>query len=143
MSYITKQGLIDRFGETELIQLTDRTNRPATTIDDIVVERAISDAAGEINSYLKKRYRLPLARVPDILAKRAADIARYFLHGKAADKDSPVTVAYRDALKWLEAVAKGIAEIDDGGETPRPAGAGSVQTSAPNRRFTRNSLRGL
>ena len=39
--YATQDDLIERFGETKLIQLTDRTNRPATTIDaDVVTARA-------------------------------------------------------------------------------------------------------
>ncbi len=142
MTYVTKQGLIDRFGSLELIQLTDRINRPPTTIDDTVVNRAISDAAAEIDSYLAKVYELPLAAVPDILQKRAADMARYFLHGKAAEKDDPVSIAYRDAVAWLRDVAKGLVEIDTGGEKPAPAGGGAIRTARPNRVFTRDTLRG-
>ncbi len=141
MTYITKQGLIERFGERELIQLTDRANVPPTTIDDAVVDRAIADASAEINSYLKKRYTVPLASVPDVLAKKAADIARYFLHGKSAEKESPVTIAYRDAIAWLRDVAKGIVEIDDGGQTPPQTGGGSIRAVKPNRVFTRDTLR--
>lgn len=143
MSYITKQGLIDRFGATELIQLTDRTNRPPTTIDDVVVNRAIGDAVAEIDSYLAKVYALPIAVVPAVLEKKAADIARYYLHGKHADKDSPVTITYRDAIAWLRDVSRGLVEIDTGGEKPAQAGGGSVKASAPNRVFTRDSMRGM
>lgn len=143
MSYITKQGLIDRFGQLELVQLTDRANRPPTTIDDTVVSRAIGDAAAEIDSYLAKAYDLPIAIVPNVLEKKAADIARYYLHGKSADKDSPVTIAYRDAIAWLRDVARGLVEIDTGGVKPAPAGGGAVKASAPDRVFTRDSLKGM
>ncbi|UVK45365.1 DUF1320 domain-containing protein [Mesorhizobium sp. AR07] len=143
MSYAVKQDLIDRFGEKELRELTDRTNRPPTTIDDTVVGRALADATALIDGYVAKKYSLPLVTVPDILVKMAADIARYYLHGKAADKDSPVTAAYNQAVAWLKDVAKGLVELDDGGETPEPAGGGGIKTSAPNREFTRNSLRGF
>lgn len=143
MTYITKQGLIDRFGATELIQLTDRANRPPTTIDDVVVNRAIGDAAAEIDSYLAKVYALPIAVVPTVLERKAADIARYFLHGKAVEKDGPVATAYREAIAWLRDVSRGLVEIDTGGEKPAQAGGGSVKASAPNRVFTRDSMRGM
>lgn len=141
MSYVTLQGLIDRFGERELIQLTDRT-KPAAAIDVDVVARAIVDAGAEIDSYLTKIYTLPLAAVPPVLEKKAADIARYFLHGKSVDKDGAVAVAYRDAIAWLRDVARGLVEIDAGGAKPDPAGGGAVRTKAPDRIFTRDSLRG-
>ncbi|RVA07642.1 DUF1320 domain-containing protein [Mesorhizobium sp. M7A.F.Ca.US.002.01.1.1] len=143
MSYAVKQDLIDRFGEKELRELTDRTNRPPTTIDDTVVGRAVNDATALIDGYIAKKYSLPLVTVPDILVKVAADLARYFLHGKAADKDSPVTAAYNQAVAWLKDVAKGLIELDDGGEAPEPAGGGAIKTSAPNRVFTRDSLKGF
>lgn len=143
MSYALKQDLIDRFGEKELRELTDRVNRPPTTIDDTVVGRALADATALIDGYIAKAYALPLATVPEILVKVAADIARYYLHGKAADKDSPVTTAYNQAVAWLKDVAKGLVELDDGGDIPAPAGGGAIKTSAPNRVFTRDSLKGF
>lgn len=143
MSYAVKQDLIDRFGEKELRELTDRVNRPPTTIDDTVVGRAVDDATALIDGYIGKKYSLPLVTVPDILVKTAADIARYYLHGKAADKDSPVTAAYNQAVAWLKDVAKGLVELDDGGEIPEPAGGGAIKTSAPSRVFTRDSLKGF
>ena len=143
MTYVTKQGLIDRFGEQELVQLTDRTNIPVSTVDDTVVERAIADASAEIDGYLAKVLQLPLTVVPDVLGKKAADIARYFLYGDRADKESQVTRSYNEALRWLENVSKGLVQLTDGPETPAAAGGGQVQASAPNRVFTRDSLRGF
>ncbi|WP_421460633.1 gp436 family protein [Agrobacterium tumefaciens] len=141
MTYVTQQDLIDRFGEKELIELTDRVNKPVTTINPVVVERAISDASALIDGYLKKVLKLPLSVVPPILTKNAADIARYYLHGKAADKESPVTRAYNEAVSFLRDVSRGLVELTDGGETPAPAGGGSVRASAPGRVFTRDSLK--
>lgn len=143
MSYVTKQGRIDRFGERELIQLTDRTNVPVSTIDDVVVERAIADASAFADGYLKKVLSLPLSVVPPVLEKNVADIARYYLHGKAAEKDSPVTRAYNEAVAFLRDVSRGLVELSDGAETPAAAGGGQVRTSAPKRVFSRDSLRRL
>lgn len=143
MTYATLQDLIERFGETELIQLTDRVNRPVTTIDPVVVERALSDAQAEIDSYIGKVAKLPVAKVPPILTKRAADMARYFLFGSKAEKDGEVERGYKEALAWLRDVSKGVVQMDFGGVVaPAPATSG-VSFIAPARRFTRDSQRGL
>lgn len=143
MTYAVKQDLIDRFGERELVQLTDRANKPPSTVDDVVVGRALGDADGTIDGYVGKQYDLPLTVVPPILTKIAADLARYYLHGEAAGEDSKVTRDYQAAISWLKDVAKGLIAIDDGGDTPAQAGGGAIKTSAPNRVFTRDSLKGL
>lgn len=143
MAYLTKQGLIDRFGERELIELTDRTNTPVSTVDDIVVGRAIDDATAFADGYLAKVMSLPLSVVPPVLEKMVADIARYYLWGTSADKDSPVTRAFNEASRFLENVAKGLVQLTVGAEVPKPAGSGQVQVSAPARVFSRDSLRGF
>lgn len=142
MTYATQQDLIDRFGKAELLQLTDRENMPPSVIDAVVVGRALDDAAGLINSYLGKAYRIPLSVVPDVLVKRASDIGRYHLHGEAAPKDGDVYRNYRDAIDWLKDVAKGLVTIDAEGITPAASGGGSVKASAPGRVFTRDTMRG-
>lgn len=143
MTYCTQADLIERFGERELVQLTDRTNLPASTVDQVVVAGHLTDAHGMVNGYLAKQYRLPLAAVPSVLTKITADIARYFLHGKSAEKDSPVRQNYLDATKWLESVAKGLVQLEAEGVAPAQAGGGQIRASAPERRFTRDSLKGL
>ena len=142
MPYATKQDLIDRYGATELAQLTDRTNRPPTTIDDVIVGRAHDDASSEIDGYIRKVVRLPLTVVPRILVKRASDIARYYLHGKAAGKDDQVTRAYAEATRWLRDVSMGLTMLDEDGAAPAPAvdQAGRVSGSEPV--LTRQTLRG-
>lgn len=122
-NYATKQDLLDRFGETELVQLTDRTSMPPSAIDDTVVDQALNDASAQIDGYLVAAgYALPLASIPHRLVKVASDIARYFLHGKAADET--VRDAYDDGIKWLTDVSKGIAQLGlpTTGETPVPQG---------------------
>lgn len=143
MVYVTKQDLIDRGWEKKLIQLTDRTNKPATTIDETTVDRHITDACSVIDSYLAKVYALPLSSTPPALKRVAADLAMYLLHGDAIDKDGPVAQAYRDGIRWLENVAKGLVVVEDAGVVPQPAGDGRVQLKGPDRVFDRDSLRGL
>lgn len=141
MSYATKQDLIDRGWEKKLVQLTDRVNKPATTIDDTAVARHLVDASSVVDSYLVKVYTLPLQTVPASLVKVTADIAMYFIHGDTVEKDSPVDRAHTDALRWLQQVAQGLVAIEASGTIPSAAGGGRVQGKGPERVFTRDSLR--
>lgn len=143
MAYVTKQGLIDRFGELELVQLTDRTNIPVSTIDDVPVTRAIEDATALADGYLAKVMALPLSVIPPVLEKTVADIARYYIYGDRADKESQVTRAFNEATTFLRDVSRGLVQLTAGAEAPKPAGSGQVQVSAPTRVFSRDSLRGF
>lgn len=142
MAYVDVDGLVARFGAEELIQLTDRTNMPPSTIDTAVVEKAIADASSQIDGYLAKRYRLPLDPVPSILSKVAADLARYHLRGDSAEKDTVVAINYRGSIDWLRDVSKGVAMIDAAGIEPVQAGTGAIKAKPSDRVFTRDSLRG-
>ena len=142
MGYVTQSGLVERFGEEEIIQLTDRTAVPPAAIDATVVERAIADASSMIDGYLARRYALPLTATPPALAKAAADIARYYLHGAAAGKDDAVSRAHEAALRWLRDIASGAVTLDADGAAQAPASTGArVSTSEPV--LTRQSLKVL
>jgi phage gp36-like protein len=100
MPYATKQDLIDRFGEPELIELTDRDDSGA--IDDTVLDQALADAQEEIDTYVGARYRLPLESTPQILVRWCADIARYHLYDDAAPEQVQKRYdAVRGSMKML------------------------------------------
>lgn len=113
MSYCGKQDLIDRFGEDELIQLTDRPDPETGTVTgaivDAVLNQAIGDADAEINGWLAGRYQLPLATAPEVLRRIGCDIARYNLHGNSVP--DPVRRRYEDAVKFLVQVGKGAVSL--------------------------------
>ena len=143
--YVSEQNLIDRFGESELVQLTDTVNRPASTIDGAKVAAAIRDASALIDSYILARTPLPLqaAAVPPVLTRVAGDIARYYLHGSRADGDHPATMRYRDALSWLKDVAKGTVQLESGGPDGDPEPSQGGANHEGRRVFTDESLRGF
>jgi phage gp36-like protein len=101
--YSTKQDLIDRFGEDELIGLTDRSN--AGVIDGTILDQAIADSGAEMNGYIGSRYSLPLVTVPTTLKPLSCDIARYKLYDEQASEQ--VTKRYDAAIKFLFSVSKG------------------------------------
>lgn len=107
MGYVTQETLEHRFGTDELLALADR-NRDGT-IDPAVVAQAITDASGEIDSYLGTRYAVPLSVVPDSIKSAAADIARYRMMD-----DRPLEEAskrYDAAIRFLRDVATGRAAL--------------------------------
>lgn len=95
--------MLDRFGDEELIQLTDRYG--AGVVDETVLDQAIADAGAEIDGWLAGLYPLPLAEVPPALILRACDMARYYLYASAPTEI--VRKRYESAGQWLRAVAKG------------------------------------
>ena len=107
MTYASQQDMIDRFGEEELIELTDRARTGA--IDVTVMTRCLEDADSEIDSYLSGVYTFPLATVPDRLNKLACDVARYELYGTRATEQ--VVQRYKDAIAFLQLVVKGVASL--------------------------------
>ena len=51
MNIITRDDLLERFGEKELIELTDR--EAYAVINDNVLQKAIEDAEAEAGAYLQ------------------------------------------------------------------------------------------
>lgn len=108
--YCNLPDLINRFGERELIELTDRNQDDA--IDTASTDAAMEDAASIIDSYLLVRYCLPLASVPVVLRNYACDIAMYNLWNLRRMGDiETIRTRYEDAIRWLERVRDYKAEI--------------------------------
>lgn len=138
MTYATQQDLIDRYGEEELVQLTDRSGVGA--IDGSMVDRALADADAEINGYLTARYSLPLSAVPAVLVRVAADMARYYLFGDAMI--DTVKNRYDNAIKLLKGVSAGQVELGVAVAASPVETAGGVSVSATDRVFSSTALDG-
>ena len=101
--YANKDDLVQRYGEKEIIQLTDRDR--AGVIDDVVLDRAILDASARIDGYLAAY--LPLTTVPAALIRVCCDIAHYYLYDFAPARPEAVRDKFEEAIKYLTAVGKG------------------------------------
>ena len=138
MTYATQQDLIERFGEQELAQLSDRAN--GSVIDAAVLGRALADADAEINSYLGRRYVLPLAPVPAVVPRLAADMARYYLYDERVTE--AVAQRYKDAVRLLRDMASGAVRLDGGAAQPLETDSSQVPVAvrAPQRVFSATLL---
>lgn len=120
--YATYADMIARFGERELIQLTDRAS--AGVPDQVLAEGALDEASAEIDGFIGTRYDVPLPSVPRILVGYCCDIARYRLCGAEVQTTEAIRDRYHDARRFLELVAAG--KVGLGG---MPGGAGVAPAS--------------
>lgn len=163
MAYATVQDLIDRFGELELIQLTDLELQ---AVQAGKVERAIDDAQAFADGFLGRVYRLPLpgcakpAPTPDDLhavdlvappqlVRITCDVARYYLYKDLAPEHE-VYLRYKAAERELQAIGDGKAVLSCpwGGQPGQlvagdAPGEGEVRFGFSPRQMTDDSLRGF
>lgn len=138
MTYATQADLVDRFGELELAQRTDRTN--GTVIDTVVLGRALADADAEIDSYLATRYTLPLASTPVVVTRLACDMTRYRLYDDGVPET--VRVRYQDAVSLLKRLASGDVQLA-GMAAVAVAGVEQAYHSFEPRQMNDDNLRGF
>lgn len=128
--------MIDRFGETEIVQLTDIGEVATGDIVTDVLDRALEDADAEINGYLAARYVLPLGSTPTLVVGLAADIARYRLYRDNVTET--VEKRYKAAVKMLENIAGGKISLGlDSANTPAQV-TDAVQFGTSTRVFGRD-----
>ena len=110
--------------------------------DAVVIAEAITDASELMDSYLAKRYTLPLPVVPMPLKRICGDITLYLLSGNGTVTDER-RKRYDDAIKFLQALAKGDATLGAGVEQDNANSVGQVELDSNPRIFTRRTLRGV
>lgn len=132
MTYAVQSDMVDRFGQTEIAQLTDRVN--GTAIDTVVLGKALADADDLINSYLATRYTLPLSSTPKIIVRAASDIARFYLYEDRVTE--AVKARYDDTVKYLKSVADGLVTLGLDAANQVATGAGGPSHDAGDRVFS-------
>lgn len=142
--FATKADMLARFGEKEVIQITDHDFNG--TIDDAVLARGLASADGEISGYLAGRYALPFAVVPQLLVDYACDIARYRLTGTEVTCTPDIEKRYEQAVDYLRLVGQGKISlgIDTAGAVVGgPASNGnSIRIRSGSRRFNDDTMVG-
>jgi len=134
MAYATQADMEIKYGEKDLIELSDRAF--TGEIASAVIEAALADAAALIDGYVGKRYQVPVMPVPSLLNRLAMVIAYYELHnGRYSDQ---VRAAYDDALRTLANISGGIMTLPVAGTTSEAESAAAevVYDMAP-RQFSR------
>jgi phage gp36-like protein len=141
MSYATQAMLVKRFGERQLVQLTDRGEVPTGQIDTDLVAQELANTDAVINGYVGNRYRLPLDPTPDLVTDLAISIALYKLHAFAPDPK--VKDDYDQAIRTLRDISNNVVKLDAAGVEPASSGASGVQFIDRERPLTPESMRGF
>jgi phage gp36-like protein len=128
--YASQTDLITRYGEDEIIALSDHAQEGS--MDDDVVDAALNDASLEMDAYLSNSYTLPLtAPYPALLVKLCSELARYILYKDKATET--VRKGREDAIALLRRIASGEATLQLSANTPATDDMGTsfqVQTSS-------------
>lgn len=138
MAYSTLADMTATTPEQAVINLTDDSG--VGVVDQDKVSAAIADADAEIDSYCAARYTVPFDPVPAVVRKCSVDIAVYNIYSRYAEKVPETREArYKNAIKLLENIAKGVVTI---GETvaPPPVSSGGGKVSAPGRIFSAEKM---
>lgn len=124
MIYAQWTDMVERFGERELTQLSDRDD--TGEINPAVLNRAILDATAFVDGYIGRVYKLPLLgcakpltapgaaveyAVPPVLKRIVCDLARYYLHDQLADEKHEVVRRHSAATQDLKNIAEGKTQL--------------------------------
>lgn len=155
MAYAVLADLVARFGQAELVQLTDTVNIPPSAVDEARVATKLGDAEAFIDGYVGQVYRLPLAGCakpvdggvqlvpPPLLTRLACDVARYYLYNDLAPENE-VHRRYKAAVGELEAIATGRLQLScPWGGSPGEALAGDAQSGSGGETWSSFSARAV
>ena len=130
--YATAVAMQRKFGERELIQLTDTEQPYQNVINMEKLNAAMQEANSEIDAYVGSRYALPLHIIPPFLVEIGCNLARYYAVTGDLSENDPIKNRYESSIKTLTKISKG--ELTLGSS---PAGESKpVQTSSNNVMFT-------
>lgn len=147
--YCTLDDLKKQVPEVKLLKVAENEDNPGEIFQDYV-DAAIESATAEIDAYAASQYTVPFATPPKIITKLAVDMSIYHLFSRRGfdysdeSPDKIVLTRYKDAIKFLENLAKGIVSIGFAGSGSEGS---SVQPALPviqnpPRLFSRQSMKG-
>lgn len=106
MAYCAQTDLDKVLAPATFVQLADDDSDGIP--DAAVVTEAIAQADAEIDGYLGARYTIPVSPVPALLRQLSTAISVWRLYGHRRLANERARQDYDDAIKKLEAIAKGV-----------------------------------
>jgi len=147
MAYASCADVEERLGTAVYVQLTDDAGTGSA--DEEKVVEALAGSEGEVNSYLGRRYAVPVdpageAELAALLKSVALDLAVCRLHARRSPVPADVQRRREEAIQWLVRVAAGQAVLPAGAVLRDNAALGPrVGMSGDGRVMTREQLEDL
>ncbi|QDH13814.1 DUF1320 domain-containing protein [Formicincola oecophyllae] len=111
--YATVDDMVQRFGADEICMSDPSLDMPRGAIDEARINQALADASDLINSYVQRRYEIPLAPVLPVVTRMCCLLARHDLAlGAERAPSEQIKEGRQTAMAWLAAVAAGKATLD-------------------------------
>lgn len=125
MAYITDADIEERLGSATFVQLADDDGDG--NADAGVVAEARLGAEGEVDSYLARRFAVPIdlnvhPELANLLKSVTLDLAAYRLRLRRPPVGDAAVRRYQDSVNWLRGVAEGSVEL--------PSAAGVAPSNA-------------
>jgi len=122
MSYCTLTDIQSVIPERQLINLTVDVPDVDSVVDENVFSECAEVSDSTINGYIRARYTLPLAVIPQFLKSIAVDITAYRLYmRRPQDIPEHIKENHKIALSQLSAIQKGNVLLEDPSELPEGA----------------------
>lgn len=146
MPYATQADIVMLYGANALV-VADRNGDGVPDTD--AISRALDLSSGEMDTYIGRRYTLPLPASTAHLTQLCVDIAVYRLALSQDVATAEHRTRYEDALSVLTKIADGrvslsLPALPPGTETaPEITGPQAVVVGGPDRIFSREKMRDI
>ena len=146
MAYITNADIEERLGSDAYVQLTDDDGDGVADVG--VVDEARLGTEGEVNSYLARRYQVPIdlsahSDLADVLASFTLDLVEYRLRARRPPVSKDVLDMRAQAAEWLKRVADGSLQLPSAAPVAANTTGGTLgATTGEQRLLTRDELSG-
>ena len=144
MGYITNSDIEERLGTAAYVQLADDDGNGVADVG--VVDEARLGAEGEVNSYLGRRYSVPVSLtthpdLADVLASFTLDLAEYRLRLRRPPVPDDARRRRDQAIEWLTRVAEGRIELPSAVGVAASSARGTIAAVTGEKRvLTRDEL---
>lgn len=113
MAYAVVTDMVARWGTNELIRLSAPDGEPLTDINQPRVTLALGDASAQIDTYLRRRYLVPVTETLPELINACCVMARFSLaSGDQKEPSEQMRLARKEIITWLEDLRDGKNVLD-------------------------------
>ena len=144
MAYITNADIEQRLGNDTYVQLTDDDGDGLADVG--VVDEARLGAEGEVDSYLARRFKVPVnlvtyPEVAGLLMALTLDIVELRRRSRRPPVPDEARERAQRTIEWLRKVSEGRAEMPSSVRLPDSTSVGTRSvTSGETRRLTHDEL---